>query len=141
MIQLVKNRCWILYFCLFITLAIMSSLKYHNLNTTFFDLGRFLNNFSMIASGQWQSLFLSHVQPFGLFWAIPFLLSFYRLGRNDYLDLSGGIFSFTSSRFIPPLWNNSRPRLFVLLSSLVQRIVRFSYGSSCNSHPIWILFF
>lgn len=72
MIQIVKNRGWILYFCLFITLAIMSSLKYHNLNTTFFDLGRFLNNFSMIASGQWQSLFLSHVQPFGLFWAIPF---------------------------------------------------------------------
>ena len=26
----------------------------------------------MIASGQWQSIFLSHVQPFGLFWAIPF---------------------------------------------------------------------
>ena len=26
----------------------------------------------MIASGQWQSLFLSHVQPFGLFWSIPF---------------------------------------------------------------------
>ena len=50
----------------------MSSLKYHNLNTTFFDLGVFLNNFSMIASGQWQSLFLSHVQPLGLFWAIPF---------------------------------------------------------------------
>ncbi len=50
----------------------MSSLKYHNLNTTFFDLGLFLNNFSMIASGQWQSLFLSHIQPFGLLWAIPF---------------------------------------------------------------------
>ena len=72
MIQIVKNRCWVLYFCLFITLAIMSSLKYHNLNTTFFDLGLFLNNFSMIASGQWQSIFLSHVQPFGFFWAIPF---------------------------------------------------------------------
>ena len=28
----------------------------------------------MIASGQWQSLFLSHVQPFGLFWSIPFFL-------------------------------------------------------------------
>ena len=26
----------------------------------------------MIASGQWQSLFLSHIQPFGLLWAIPF---------------------------------------------------------------------
>ncbi len=141
MIQLEKNRCWILYFCLFITLAIMSSLKYHNLNTTFFDLGRFLNNFSMIASGQWQSLFLSHIQPFGLFLGYPILLSFYRLGRNDYLDLSGGIFSFTRNWSISPLWNNTRPRLFVLFSALVQRFVRFSYRSSCNSDPIRILFF
>ncbi|MAP84475.1 MAG: hypothetical protein CMF83_01925 [Candidatus Marinimicrobia bacterium] len=72
MMQILKNKGRALYFCLFITLAIMSSLKYHNLNTTFFDLGLFLNNFSMIASGQWQSLFLSHIQPLGLFWAIPF---------------------------------------------------------------------
>jgi uncharacterized membrane protein len=72
MTQDMKSRDCVFYFCFFILLAIMSSLKYHNLNTTFFDLGLFLNNFSMIASGQWQSLFLSHIQPFGLFWAIPF---------------------------------------------------------------------
>ena len=75
------------------------------------------------------------------FLGYPILLSFCRLGCNDYLDLSGGIFSFTRSRSIPPLWNNTCPRLFVLFSALVQCFVRFSYRSSCNSNPIRILFF
>ena len=121
MIQVFKNKEWLLFFCMFITIAIMSSLKYHNLNTTFFDLGLFLNNFSMIASGQWQSLFLSHIQPLGLFWAIPFYFFSTDLAATIILTFQAaflvlpvvglyrhfGLVSALAFSFYFPLWYNA----------------------------------
>ena len=99
----------------------MSVLKYQNLNTTYFDLGLFLNNFSMIASGQWQSLFLSHIQPFGLLWAIPFYFFSTDWAGTVILTLQAavlvlpviglyryfGIISALAFSFYFPLWYNA----------------------------------
>ena len=52
------------------TIALMSSLKYYNLNSTYMDLGMFLNTFHAIDSGQWSRIFLSHVQPYLFFWSL-----------------------------------------------------------------------
>ncbi|KMP12513.1 hypothetical protein UZ36_00080 [Candidatus Nitromaritima sp. SCGC AAA799-C22] len=65
-----ENRSLIIYLFLFGILASMSLLKYHNLNSTVFDLGIFLHNFSNIAEGEWNRLFLSHSQPLMFLWSL-----------------------------------------------------------------------
>ncbi len=51
-------------------IAAMAVLKYKNLYATYFDLGLFLHNISQIANGDWARIFLSHTQPFMVFWSI-----------------------------------------------------------------------
>ena len=53
-------------------LSVMAVLKYHNLNSTYFDLGVFLSNFYMISVGQWQRIYLTHVQPYSLIFSLPY---------------------------------------------------------------------
>jgi uncharacterized membrane protein len=61
-----------LYAFLACLLSSMAVLKYYNLNSTFFDLGVFINNFYMISVGHWQRIFLTHVQPYGLIYSLPY---------------------------------------------------------------------
>jgi len=59
---------WALFVVLSVFLAVMSCLKYYNLHSTYFDLGVFLNNFLMFSKGLWTKIFLSHMQPYIIFW-------------------------------------------------------------------------
>ena len=70
-----NKKGWFLWFLLTSIFSVMSVLKYHNLNSTYFDLGVFLNNFHMISLGQWQRIFLSHVQPLNFFFSLPYQIS------------------------------------------------------------------
>ena len=67
---LIKDRCWIIFFSVFILLATMAVLRYHNLHSTIFDMGLSINNFYMISEGYWGRLFLSHISPLGFFWSL-----------------------------------------------------------------------
>ncbi|HIO23416.1 MAG TPA: DUF2079 domain-containing protein [Nitrospinaceae bacterium] len=69
------KKGWFLWFLLTSIFSVMAVLKYHNLNSTYFDLGVFLNNFYMISLGQWQRIFLSHVQPLNFFFSLPYQIS------------------------------------------------------------------
>ena len=69
-----RNRSWIFYLSIFVLIATMSILKYHNLHSTVFDMGIYINNFYMISEGYWERLFLSHIQPLGIFWSLPYTI-------------------------------------------------------------------
>ena len=69
-----RNRSWIFYLSIFVLIATMSVLKYHNLHSTVFDMGIYINNFYMISEGYWERLFLSHIQPLGIFWSLPYTI-------------------------------------------------------------------
>ena len=69
-----RNRSWILYLSIFSLIATMSALKYHNLHSTVFDMGIYINNFYMISEGYWERLFLSHIQPLGIFWSLSYTI-------------------------------------------------------------------
>jgi uncharacterized membrane protein len=68
----IRSRSWILYLSIFSLIAVMSSLKYHNLHSTVYDMGIYINNFYMISEGYWERLFLSHNQPLGIFWSLSY---------------------------------------------------------------------
>ena len=69
-----KNRSWIFYLSIFVLIATMSILKYLNLHSTVFDMGIYINNFYMISEGYWERLFLSHIQPLGIFWSLLYTI-------------------------------------------------------------------
>jgi uncharacterized membrane protein len=69
-----KNRSWIFYLSIFVLIATMSTLKYLNLHSTVFDMGIYINNFYMISEGYWERLFLSHIQPLGIFWSLLYTI-------------------------------------------------------------------
>ena len=69
------KKIWALYFFLVSIFSVMSVLKYHNLNSTYFDFGVFLNNCYMVSLGHWQRIFVSHVQPFSFIFSLPYQLS------------------------------------------------------------------
>ena len=69
-----RNRSWIFYLSIFALIATMSALKYHNLNSTVFDMGIYINNFYMTSEGYWERLFLSHIQPLGIFWSLTYTI-------------------------------------------------------------------
>jgi uncharacterized membrane protein len=67
-----RSCSWIFYLSIFVLIAAMSSLKYHNLHSTVYDMGIYINNFYMISEGYWERLFLSHNQPLGFFWSLSY---------------------------------------------------------------------
>ena len=74
----IKNNYWVTYFVVLILIATMSVLRYHSLHSTVYDMGLFINNIYMISEGYWERLFLSHIQPFGVFWSL-----FYKVLPTD----------------------------------------------------------
>jgi len=67
-----RSRSWIFYLSIFVLIAAMSSLKYHNLHSTVYDMGIYINNYYMVSEGYWERLFLSHNQPLGFFWSLSY---------------------------------------------------------------------
>ena len=60
----------ILFFSLFSILGTMSVLKYLSLNSSFQDLGIYLNHLYNISLGEWWRPFIIHFQPFMYFWSL-----------------------------------------------------------------------
>jgi len=73
-----KNYYWSIYLVVFILLSTMAVLRYYSLHSTVYDMGLSINNFYMISEGYWERLFLSHIQPLGVFWSL-----FYKVLPTD----------------------------------------------------------
>ena len=73
-----KNYYWSIYLVIFILLSTMAALRYYTLHSTVYDMGLFINNYYMVSEGYWERLFLSHIQPLGVFWSL-----FYKVLPTD----------------------------------------------------------
>ena len=65
---------WIGFWISFTVISMMSVAKYFALHSSLLDLGSFLFNFHNVAAGNWQRLFINHVQPLMALWALQYHL-------------------------------------------------------------------